>query len=186
MKIAPCFAILTAFLIFQGCTTGPKIGSTANPDKSFAEYETFAILPIPAQAEGGSPGGMLRLKPTLESALRQAFTGIGLTEAPLEAADLAVNVKGAVVPKTDIIEWGYTGYPYFGYSGRMGWLGVYPYSDTTVDQYDEGTLAVELYERASKEMIWVGWATDRLSSRATDPEVIRSAISEIVANFPAQ
>lgn len=183
MKTFPLCSFLIITLFISGCATGPQIQSTADPNEDFSKFSSFAILPLPNEIEGGRPGNLLRLKPVIESAIREGFLEMGFSEADVESADFVVHVKGQIVPKTEVTDWGYMGYPTFGYASRRVWLQTYPLGNVTVDNYEEGTLAIEAFERDTKELVWVGWATKRVSRSPEEAEV-RSAIKDIVATFP--
>ena len=182
MKIALLSLLLIA-LGFSGCATGPKIQSTSDPEEDFSKFQTFALLPLPNEIEGGAPGGLLQWKPIIESSMRDGFLAMGLQESDPESADVVIHVKGKIVPKTEVNDWGYMGYPTYGYVGRRMWIQSYPLGNVTVDNYDEGTLAIEAFERATKELVWVGWATNRVS-RTPEEANVRAAITEIVNTFP--
>ena len=90
-------------------------------------------------------------------------------------------IKGKAVPKTDVTDWGFSygvgwgGYPYGGYYGG---------SNVTVDQYDEGTLIVEVYDLKAKKMLWVGWVTGRVST--STPSIASSWVPSSTASVSAR
>ena len=54
----------------------------------------------------------------------------------------------------------------------------------SVDQYQEGTLVVEVYDQKTKRMVWVGWVTARSPSRAKEAERTQAALRSITDRFP--
>lgn len=140
---------------------------------------------MPDRIPGADPGVVLRAGRTVKSAVLADLTGKGYSEVALDSADFAVNLTCKVVPKTDVTDWGYGGY--YGGAGRRGWWGAYPYygSDVTVDSYEEGTLIIEVYEVASKRMVWVGWGTARRKESGVDTERLTATVTEILSSFPA-
>jgi hypothetical protein len=180
--ISSFFACILALV--AGCQTGPKVSSEFNPEMDFSGYKTFVILPLPSSIPGGDPGMVLRTGRFVEQAVIDNLTAKGFQQSDPETADFAVNLTGQVVPKLDITDMGYTVAP------ARGWYGYYqPYAynmGVDVDQYDEGTLIIEVYDVATKEMSWVGWGVARRKSEAPDMEKVSAAVDSILADFPPE
>ena len=180
-------SILTALslTIFSGCETPVKVDSEVDPEANLASYETFGVLPMPNNIPGADPGAVMRIRSTARETVVENLTSKGYREVSLEQADFAVNITGKVVPKTDVTDWGYS------YAPRTRWGYRYPYygygtSNVTVDQYDEGSLIIEVFDNDRDEMVWVGWGTARTSSKGPDPEKVQQAITDILARFPSR
>jgi len=86
---------------------------------------------------------------------------------------------------------------YWGYGPGWGWR--YGYSPgwgygpggfgthTYVDQYQEGTLVIDVSRGPDNELVWRGTGSSRIEEPATparDEEKIRKAVAEILAKFP--
>ena len=197
-------AILAALSVFAlaGCgTPPPKIQSQVNSAIDFRPFKTFTILPYTEESmSGAGPGALLRVGQPVALEIQSNMQRLGyIPVGDLENADLAVNIRGNSIPKMQVTEYGYGGYygaggyPY----GAGGWAGMYPYggyggygmgvgmgSTVQVDQYNEGTLAIEVYETKTKELVWVGWATGRVETDGPDMDRLRAAIQQILARFP--
>ncbi len=168
---------LTGILLAAGCATPVKTDYKAGA--SFSQYRTFALLPLPQTGPAEDPGLMLRLaEPARESVIRE-LTAKGLTQAPAEQADLAVNLRGQSLPQVEVRQYGYT-YPYM---TRYGMVTVVQNPYTTVSAYAERTLIIELLDNRTKELVWVGWTKKESSSRVT-PQMLQEAIRNILAKFP--
>ncbi|MEX0330088.1 MAG: DUF4136 domain-containing protein [Puniceicoccaceae bacterium] len=181
ITIISLLSIALAFLF--GCESTPKIQSEYNDAVDFSAYKTFAIMPLPTNIPGADPGIVLRTGRFVQEEVVAQLVAAGYTKVAKEDCDFAVNLTGKVVPKTDITDWGYMHYP------TRGWYGAYsPYyytgSNVTVDQYEEGTLIIEIYDAKTKEMAWVGWGVGRRKSDGPDYEKLRAAIAGILAEFP--
>jgi len=65
----------------------------------------------------------------------------------------------------------------------VGW------TETTVSQYDEGTLVIDFVDRPARRLAWRGSGTGRLA-RNPDPDQVtkrvNEAVDEILAQFPPQ
>jgi hypothetical protein len=75
-------------------------------------------------------------------------------------------------------------YPY-GYGRGYGYGGWYGGSDVRVNQYTQGTLTIQLFDRESKNAVWVGWASKRLSDSDSRKEgLLAEVINKILEPFP--
>lgn len=173
-------AAIAAMLSLWGCATGPTIKSASDPGFSVAGYKTFGVM-ASSQMDGGA---YLQVKGTVESSIKSGFNakGFQFVEDP-KTASFVVVVKGKSVPKVDVVDWGYPSYSI--YSRRGGWYRTYPMGGTDVVQWEEGTLTLEVYDVAKKELVWAGWAT---GERKDKPDLARlsKAIADIIAQFPAK
>ena len=69
-------------------------------------------------------------------------------------------------------------YPSYGYGA---WYGG---STVSVQQYTEGSLAIEFWDRRSRQAVWVGGASKRLSKADDSKETIREAVRLTLEPFP--
>ncbi|MBE2212449.1 MAG: DUF4136 domain-containing protein [Opitutaceae bacterium] len=190
-KSIPALFVLGSLILgLAGCTSAPKLQFDFDKQADFTKAKTYIFKPIPQRIEGVDPGLVMRVGPAAADAVRATMSAKGYVEVSDKTkADIAVVVHGKAVPKTDVTDWGMTGGMYY---GRGGWYGGYPYggmyagSNVTVDQYTEGTLVVEVYEVATKNMIWVGWGTARMTEK-TDEQVsnVSNGIRTLLNNYPA-
>jgi hypothetical protein len=144
--------------------------------------KTFAVLPLPKSGPASDPGLMLRLAEPLRAALVEGLTARGYTQAEAEMADFTLNVRGEVMPRTDVTDWGYRGGYTFGPRGTLLFLPAAP----TVSTYDEQTLIIEAADRTTKELLWVGWMKRSTYRRSVTVEEVTAAARQILAEFPAR
>lgn len=186
----PSFAgtsLLLILLLFAACATGPDISSQSNPQIDLSEFETYSILTPSRFVEGGNPGAAIKYAPLVKEAIRTSLNGKGYREVDPESADFAVIAKATIVPKTVVTDTGFD-YSMIPGPGPYGYWGSrYPYGymngGVDVTTYDEGTLIIEVFDSDSREMAWVGWATDRVRNNV-DPAIIEEVIAEILLPFP--
>ncbi len=151
-------------------------------------------MPLPQGSMGKNPGVILKYGQTAQDGVREALFSKGYTETAIETADFVVNIKANSVPKVKITDmgynygaygsWGRRGYPY-GYGGYNS-MSMGMNSGVHVDNYEEGTLILEIYEAESKELLWVGWATDRKSKKGIGHGELKLLIRDIMVSFPPQ
>lgn len=178
-------AALGLLLLLAGCQTTPKVNVETDKQAAFAAYHTYHLMDLPAQIPGGDPGLMLRLRDTIETTIHSTLTGKGYQAVPREQADMAVVVRGEIVPKVDVHDWGYSPGMSWGYR-RHGSRYVYgtSYSSLDVDAYHEGLLAVEVYDNQTKRQVWVGWSQARTDRKSVDSDRVATALREILMRYP--
>jgi hypothetical protein len=183
-------ASVVLFGAFSACTSAPKFNSEFNPEVDFTNFKTFAVVPFPRQIDNVDPGLLLRVTPAAKAAVEGSMEAKGYTLVEnVDQADIAVLVHGRSVPKTDISG---TGGFYPVYAGA--WYSRYPYASlnvntVTVDNYDEGTLIVEIYEQKDGEenQIWVGWTKGRIKKNTANQAArVAEAIRQILHRYPDQ
>ena len=184
------FATASALALFSGCATGPEIKFEADRSVDVSGYKTYVLVPFSKtggiSGQGANPGSSLKYAGPITDAIKSALAAKNYTEADASKADFAVNVRATIVPQTDVTDWGmgYGGYPgwHGGYGGGYGYWGHSGYN-VTVDQYNQGVLRIEIFDMKKKELVWVGWASDRLSDKP-DVAKIPPIVTSILANFP--
>lgn len=184
------FVTTCALALFSGCATGPEIKFEADRSVDVSGYKTYALVPFSKTAgitgQGANPGASLKYAEPITSAIKSALAAKGYSETTdTNKADFAVNVRATIVPQTDVTDWGmgYAGYPGWrggGYGGYWGAGGGY---NVSVDQYNQGVLRIEIFDLKKKDLVWVGWASDRLSDKP-DVTKIPPVVTSILANFP--
>jgi hypothetical protein len=178
--------VLALALAFAaGCSTTPKVKTEFDKTSDFSKYKTFAVLPVSRSGPASDPGVALRVgKPAEEEATATLVAG-GFQPAEQGQADFSVLLRGESIPKVEVSQWGYT--PMVGgrYGGTYGgmYVGGYGSSHIDVDQYDERSLIVEVYDNQTKKVVWVGWSKRRASGEIT-VEKARAAVRNVLSAFP--
>ena len=173
-------ALAVTATLFTACSSAPKIGFEANKEADLSKLKTYALLPLPNKIPGSDPGAGLRYAQPVQQEVKAGMAALGYTEVPVDAADVVLNIRGSVVPKVDVTNYGYS---YAGYGRWGGMYGGYPMGGTSVYQYDEGTLTIEAFDRATKQLVWVGWGTGEMASKP-DEAKLRAGVREVVAKVP--
>ena len=163
-------------------TSGPTVRIDADPTANMASYGTYSFFePFGTDRSGAATP----LGNAVKQALRREMDVRGLRYVE-SGGDLLVNAAVKSTDKTDVSTMP-TMDPYFGYRGGRynPWIG---YSqETIVRQYTEGTLTVDLVDRARKQLVWSGAAFGRVTDKVRkDPQgTVDAAVREIFARYPA-
>jgi opacity protein-like surface antigen len=172
-------ALLVSSVAFAAQAQKPQIQWNSAYD--FQNVKTFAWQETPetslAQA---NPFMDSLIKNTLEAELATS----GLTEVESNP-DVYVNYHAStstdIQLRSDSYGYGYGGYGMGTWGGYYGMSG--PVSTTTrVVEYEKGTLVVDIWDAAKKELVWRGEVTDSLPDNVekTQKTVVK-AISKLAA-----
>ena len=186
MQISRRFAMQAMGLLvlaLAGCATGPKISSEVDPEADFGGYRSFGFYaPLALEKEGYATPATDRIK----AAARAQMESRGYVFTA-DQPDLWVNLNAYLQEKTDVTSIPTVDYNYY-YSYRARSYFAVPYwrDRTDVRQYTEGTLNVDLIDRARNRLVWEGIAVGRVSKVKPEERGARidSAVAEIFARFP--
>jgi hypothetical protein len=167
----PLYALLV--LLLAGCATGPTIRSNEDPGTNFAQYDSFAFVP---ELESEDLGYQSFLVQYLKEAITREMQARGYAyseENPKLLVNFYVNTQEKIQSRsTPTAGGGYYGYRR-GYYG--GWGGGY---ETTVTQYTQGTLSIDVVDAARKQLVWEGVAEGRIRQSTLDD--IEGAVNRVV------
>lgn len=170
-------------LLLGGCASGPRISSEVDPEASFGSYRTFGFYaPLALEKEGYATPTTDRIK----AAARAQMESRGYV-FNADRPDLWVNLNAYMQEKTDVSTIPTVDYNYY-YSYRAQSYFAVPYwrDQTNVRQYTEGTLNVDLVDRARNRLVWEGIAVGRVSKVKPEERAARidSAVAEIFSRYP--
>jgi len=171
-----------ALVLALACST-VRVTSDYDPEVDFSAYRSYAWLPRTPEATG---------HPRLDSPMVQERVHRGIDRALAakgyqpggEQADFFVTYQLAVDHKLDA----YT--TYREYYGLYGYRVAIP--ETTVREYDEGSLIIDVMDAKRQKVVWRGVASGRLrdTSGTQDPVELQARVYEVVdevlASFPPQ
>ncbi len=183
MPIARSFGSLLLVALLCGCAT-VRVNQDFDASADFAAYRTYAWFPGP-QAETGH---YLLDNPLIHARIRAAvdreLAAKGYRKVADGSPDLFVGTHVSFDRKLDV----YTVNNYYGYGRYRRW-GSVGWSETRVQEYEEGTLIVDIAAAQARKLVWRGWGTRRLRRDPTPEkttETIDRAVAEILAGFPPQ
>jgi len=182
-----------AALALAGTLQAQKLDIKTNhdPKANFTAIKTFAWLPPAPMVGNVAPGGLTNptlsqeaIGPHLMAAVERELKARGLVEGSKDTADVHVVYFAAM---TSGVNQTYLG-EYYGYV--TGWasplaLGYTPSTSSTV--YEQGTVVIDMVERASKRAIWRGSVVTRIvQERTLDKRIerINDATHRVFEKFP--
>ncbi len=181
------FVLLTsAVMLLASCASKPTIETDYDHTIDFSKYTTYGFFnPMGIENPNYSSiyGSIFRDAISKEMESR----GYKMSDNP----DLMINVSGRLQDKTKVTTTSdpYMGGGYYGYRrGAYGAWGGYGYgTQTHVSNYTEGTVNVDMVDRAMKRMVWEAVAVGRVNEKKTNEETrtnIYAGIQEMFAGYP--
>ncbi len=178
-------------LALVGCAGNPPV-IDYDPSVDFVKYRTFAFISEHPLIRGE---GAETVSPLFEGRVMQVTENVLVARgfervADRESADVAIAFTIGGRDKIQVNSYPEPYRPYYGGGYRGGWGGSYygygMSTTTSVQQYTEGTLAIDIYDVKDHKPIWHGKATKRITSKMqkNPQETITEIVTQILANFP--
>lgn len=167
-----------AVALVAACASKPTIRSNVDPAADFSKFQTYGFFDeVTGRAAAYDSFAARYIKTAIDNEMRKR--GFQKSSNP----QLLVNTHVQTKDKVKVTESpsGYYGYRY----GMYGWgAGV----STTVDNYTEGTLNVDVIDGATNRLLWEGVAIGRIHEKSRDdPQpAIDEVVRQVFEKFPKQ
>jgi len=165
--------------------SGIVVDSDYDPSADFTQLRTWSWLPHAGKSDDPRLDNAL-LDSRIRAAVKSELDTKGYTLATSGTPDFQVTYHVSVEGKLDV-NTVYRDYPRGGY-GRVGHhRGGWGYAETSVREYDEGTLLLDVLQSGSGALLWrgSGVATVREeSSPENRTKRINAAVKKILERFP--
>lgn len=180
-------ATIAALVTISGlssCASGVR--SDFDREVAFSYYNTFDWIAPPVRASEeevqSDPDGPFARNSLLDKRIRAAVNGNlearGFRYAEGGASDFRLNYH--VTFKEKLVGSG-SDFGYFGRYYRGGFSSGFNWS---VRQYQEGTIIIDIVDRAKDQLVWRGWVVSRNADGNYDESEIRDAVNKILMRFP--
>jgi hypothetical protein len=180
------FYVGALMLALAGCASGPTVRAVSDPQVNFTTFRTFGF----ASPLGTDRNGFVsQVSNALTVATRREMEARGLVYAP-ENPQLLVNFNAQLNDRVRIDQQPNSmmrsnrGF----YSHRGGLYAPFPtwQDQTTVRQYQEGTISIDVANAATRQLVWEGVASQRMGSRENSDLIgaIDRAVTAAFVRFP--
>jgi hypothetical protein len=177
-------AILVALSALSGCATRAR--SDFDRDVVFSRYNSFDWIAPPIRASEeemrSDPNGPFASNSLLDKRMRAAVTSKlrarGYRYEEGGNSDFRLNYHVTFKDKLagSGSDFGYTGRYHRGaFSSGFNW---------SVRQYQEGTIIIDVIDRAKDQLVWRGWSVSRNRDGNYDEAEINRAVNQILMHFP--
>jgi hypothetical protein len=164
-------ALIGTAIIAAACASSLRVRTDYDRSANFKQYRTFAIR------EGNSSGN-----PVMDQRIREDITAAlrakGLDEVRPENADLIVVSHTATRTQRT--------YDTFYDNTWRGWRWRWAQPTVVVDEFQVGTLIVDVFDNRAKTAVWHGYASGVLSDEPSkNAEKADEAVKKLISEYPA-
>jgi len=163
--------LFVAALMACSTASSQDVHFNSMPGTDFTKYHSYKWVDI----EGGSHPNQI-VDAQIKQAIDAQLAAKGLTKVDGDKADLYVGYQVAVDQQK---EWNA-----YGMGGGVRWGGMATATSTTIDV---GTLVLDMYDPATKQLVWTGTATKTLdpgSNQEKQQKNLEKAMQKLLKNFP--
>lgn len=188
MKIAKLISISLLFIFLIVSCSSVTVVADYDTTTDFSQYKTFAFYKKGIDKVEISDLDKRRILKAIEAEM--LARGFVKSKDP----DMLVNIFTKSQRKVSVSNNYYGGYGFGGYGGygRYGYHGWYPWYygpnyGTTVSEYTEGTLFIDLIDNRKKELAWQGIGSGALNYKGNVEKKeakIKEFIALIMAEYP--
>jgi len=188
-KLKQSFQLVTIPIILLGlaaCASGPRIDTLQAPNADYSRYATFSYVD-PLGTDRAGYASIISQQLVFSTRREMELRNFEYVANP-EAADLLLNFNAQLneqIRTIDVVE------PAFGptfWDYRYGMYSTWPNyrHSTSIDQFTEGTVVIDLIDAEAERMVWEGSATGRVTdrSRRDAAEELDKAVKAIFDRFP--
>jgi len=163
--------IVNVLLLTCGTLLAQDVKYNFMPGTDFSKYHTYKWVPI----EGGAHPNQI-MDAEIKQAVDSQLSTKGLAKTDGDKADLYVGYQIAVDQEK---QWNA-----YGMGGGVRWGGMASAQSSTISV---GTLVLDLYDPASKQLVWTGNATrtiDPSSNQEKNQKNLDKATAKLLKNYP--
>jgi len=167
-KLFSSALVVTLLWLTAGTLIAQDVRYNFMPRTDFSKYRTYKWVNI----GGAHPDQIMdaEIKQSVDSQLSSKR----MTKTDSDKADLYIGYQSAVDQETQWDAWG----------SRAFGMGMGSWTSSTISV---GTLVLDMYDPASKELVWTGRATktiDPSSNHEKNQQRLDKAIAKLLKNYP--
>ncbi len=172
---------IAATMLVAGCASGMKVSQDWDQGADFTGYQTFGWM----QETEARPQSQQLLESRVKQAVESELTAKGLRKASSNP-DLLVAWDAKTETQQSATTYGtaYGG----GYRGRYGGGFATGTSTTTINEWQQGTLIIDLNDAKANKLVYHGSAQAKLNQDASPDQRtqdINNAVAKILEKYPA-
>ncbi len=179
-------AILTVFLV--ACAPSVKVRSDADPTVNLRQYETYGFF-SQMGVEGDNYSGLLgqHFRDSISAQMdKRRFTPSG---SPQLQINVTIDAEDKVRVNTYQDPYLYGGYYGRGGYGHYGGAFGYPYGGgtrTTVHQYTQANVYIDLVDSRQHKVVWQGVATFTVTDKIQENirQSVYDTVDKVFTQFP--
>jgi len=188
LQIVSAAAVMIALL--SACAPSVKVRSDADPTVNLNHYQTYGFF-SQMGIEGDNYSNLLgqHFRDAVSSQMNSR--GFSQSDSPQLQVNVSIGAEDKVRVNTyqdPYLHGGYYGMGGYGYRGYGG-MGGYGYGGgtrTTVHQYTEAKIYIDLVDSTEHKMVWQGVATFTITDKMQEQlrETVHNTVDKIFSQFP--
>jgi len=185
LKSTSVVTVLVLVVFTAACSSSVKVRSDAAPGVDLSSFETFGFF-SQLGVEGEQYSSLLGQHFRDAISGQMESRGFELSDAPQLQINVSVGAQDKVRVNTyddPYLYGGYYGYRGYGYYGSPWYRSG---TRTTVHQYTEANVYVDVVDASEHELVWQGVATFTLTDKMQENvrESINNTVDKIFTQFP--
>lgn len=177
-----------AIIVLAACSTGPKIYVNKDPKTDLGAFRTFGFEKHLATNKADGAQSLLSQYFITSTKEQMELRGYKYTT---ENPDIGINFYASTQEKirstsTPTMGMGMGMGGYYGYRG--GYYAPYGGYETTIQQYTQGTVTIDLINLGTNKLVWEGTAVGRISSEVQEnlQGSVAAVVQDIFDRYPTQ
>ena len=175
-----CLGVGLMLVLMAGCVSGIKVNNDYDPEADFAIYKQYAWYPSKQSVPADAFVSELVVN-RIERAIDDGLIAKNMQQVPAGKEQFQVRVYLVIEDKLDVQTWN-ASYGYNRYNDPWGWNAG---TETTVTQYQQGTLIIDFVDAKTHKLVWRGTAASRLRNESS-PEERQARVNEVVTAILSQ
>jgi hypothetical protein len=171
MKMAKLVMTLIVALLAGSAALAQDVSTNSMPGTDFTKYHTYKWITI----EGAKYPNQI-VDAQIKTSIDSQLAAKGLTKTDGDKADLYVGYQGSIDQER---QWNAYG------TGGLRWGGGM--ANATTSKISIGTLVLDMYDPANKQLVWTGRVTKTLDPNANQEKKQKNldkAMQKLLKNFP--
>ena len=166
-------------LMLTGCASGPTITVNSAPGTDLSSFKTFNFMqPLGTDRSNGARTTMSTM---LMNSVRRELTSRGLRQS--DSPDLLVDFFVTTEDRIDVRTTSSGMHSMHRSHWSRGCCSTWPTYQTTVRQYTEGTLLIDLIDLGNNAMVAEGAAQSRIRSNEVTQQQSDDVVGQIMADM---
>ena len=165
-------SVSSVLLLMAGAARAQDVTYNAMPGTDFAKFKSYKWIAIQGAV---TPDQIVDQE--IKQAIDMELATKGLTKTEADTADLYVGYQVAVDQEK---QWN-------AYGGGLGFRAGLGTASATSSTISIGTLGLDIYDQAGKQLVWRGAATKTIDAKAKPEkrqENITKSVNKLLKNYP--
>ena len=178
-------AVLTASLALSACSPSVKVRSDVAPDTNMSQFQTYNFF-SQMGVEGENYSNLLgqHFRDAINSEM--SVRGYKLSDSPQLQINVSIGAEDKVRVNTyndPYVYGGHYGYRGYGYYGSPWYGGG---TRTTVHQYTEANVYIDMVDSAERQLVWQGVATFTVTDKMQENirETVQTTVNSVFEQYP--